>query len=103
MTNRDSDSTLTNVTFSGNSAGNLGESISNGVSGNLLVRNSIFWGHRGLLISGGTSTISDSLVQGGCPEDATCTHRLVNDNPNFMRLGKPKKINLPKIKEGGGG
>ncbi len=54
------------------------------------IRNSIFWGHVGSVLYGnGQVTISDSLVQGGCPWKATCDGRMLDDDPHFIRLPDP--------------
>ncbi len=88
MWNRRGFSVLTNVTFAANSAGTEGEGI---YSDDIvpLIRNSIFWGHDGLAIYGENTTLYDSLVQGGCPESATCSGRFLDDDPHFIRLPNP--------------
>jgi len=56
--------TVINATFSGNSAGSAGGGIYNPA----IVRNSILWGNTGpfaQILDGGASTISSSVVEGG--------------------------------------
>ncbi|HTP02788.1 MAG TPA: choice-of-anchor Q domain-containing protein, partial [Anaerolineales bacterium] len=72
--------TLSNVTFSGNSATSFGGGIFNH-SSNPTISNSIFWGNgaTGELSNGLGTTITDSIVAGGCPAGATCTNVLDAD------------------------
>ncbi len=74
---------LTNSTFTLNS-GKFGGGISNARS-NTPIRNSIFWENVGQAIYGGHVDIFDSLVQGGCPENSTCTGLLLDTDPRFIR------------------
>ncbi len=90
MYNYDSSPTLTNATFSTNSA-KYGSGLSNN-DGTPSIYNSIFWDHIGPAISNHGENhviISDSLVQGGCPEKATCTGMLLDTDPRFVRLPHP--------------
>jgi predicted outer membrane repeat protein len=87
---------LTNVTFSDNSADEFGGGMYNdpGTSPihNSQIRNAIFWGNSaedgGAQISGGnnTSTVSDSVVQAGCPAGSACT-RILTADPRLGTLG----------------
>ncbi len=80
---------LTNVTFANNHAA-LGGGMANRYSSGSQIQNTIFWG---TMASGspaqifndtdGTSVISDSIVQGGCPVGSTCV-RLLNADPLFV-------------------
>ncbi len=108
MYNSIASATLTNVTFSGNSAGSGGAIFND--SGSALIYDGIFW-NDGSEISNGfmsTATIKDSIVAGGCPSGATCTH-VLNSNPLLGSLanngGFTKTIALkpgsPAINSGG--
>jgi predicted outer membrane repeat protein len=87
---------LTNVTFSDNSADDFGGGMYNDPGTSLIhnsqIRNAIFWGNSaeygGAQIAGGnnTSTVSDSVVQAGCPAGSVCTHILTAD-PRLGTLG----------------
>jgi len=76
--------TLTNVTFKENTAtNNIGGAIAN-YSGIPIVRNTIAWGNTPSLVpiygyDTGSLTISDSVVQGGCPAESTCTNIITTD------------------------
>ena len=80
---------LINCTFYGNSAaGNGGAMFSNGQLGGYLspsITNCIFWGNNtGIFnVNDATPTISYSIVQGGCPVDATCSN-VLNVDPLFV-------------------
>ncbi|MBE0686873.1 MAG: hypothetical protein IH585_12860, partial [Anaerolineaceae bacterium] len=81
---------LTNVTFSGNSA-LLGGGIYNYFTGDSqTIRNTIFWGNTAP--NGGaqiyndnecTPSVSDSVLQGGCPDGSICTNIITTD-PLFV-------------------
>ena len=77
MFNDDSSPSLTNVTFSGNTAtGNAGGAIWN-YSGDSdpIIKNSIFWGNSTEFdTADGNPVISDSIVAGGCPAGGVCTN-----------------------------
>ncbi len=80
MHNCNSSPTLTNVTFGGNSAGNSGGAIENECGSNPIINDGIFWGSGSQIYNGfSTATIKDSIVAGGCPSGATCTHVLSSD------------------------
>ncbi|MBK8421367.1 choice-of-anchor Q domain-containing protein [Candidatus Villigracilis saccharophilus] len=77
-----SSATLNNVTFSGNSAPN-GDGGAIGMNAaSLTIKNSIFWGNmssvgsqiRTFVIPPTSLNVNDSIVQGGCPANATCTN-----------------------------
>ena len=76
---------LNNVTFSGNSASSLGGAIYNS-GGAVLVSNTIFWGDSAAGMgpeiyqaATGTTTISSSVIQGGCPSSVTCLGLITTD------------------------
>jgi len=89
---------LTNVTFYGNSAeygGGMYNDITFSATFGLgpAIRNTIFWGNTantaGTQIynkSFGTRTLSDSVIQGGCPAGTPCTN-LITTNPILGLLG----------------
>jgi predicted outer membrane repeat protein len=93
--------TLINVTFNGNSAGNAGGAIlSDGRAGGTSLpqlTNVILWGDTALgdpefhaeFDSGGSAhaTINTSIVQSGCPADATCPNVLIQADPLLGALG----------------
>jgi predicted outer membrane repeat protein len=78
---------LTNVTFSGNSAAQGGGGMYN-TSSRPSMRNSLFWGDSGgeILNIYYTAAISDSVVQGGCPANSTCTN-IISADPLLGTLG----------------
>jgi hypothetical protein len=80
---------FTNVTFSGNSAP-MGSVMSSLYSSQPAIRNSILWGNAGTQVyikyAGNIPIISDSVVQGGCPEGGTCTN-IITADPNLGTLG----------------
>ena len=81
MFNSSSDPTLTNVTFSGNLTDGWGSGMYNDSSDPTLT-NSIFWGNADLQIiddANSTSTITYSVIQGGCPSGASCDNIIEND------------------------
>jgi len=84
--------TLNNVTFSGNTSNANGvdggamrsvkEADPGAILSNPVIRNSIFWDNNSteLTTDGtGTVTISDSVVEGGCPAGGTCTNIITTD------------------------
>ncbi len=84
-----SNPTLTNVTFAANSADDSGGGMYNKYDSNPIIRNSIFWDNVGsaLYASGDSQvTISDSLVQGGCPGNANvaCVGTILDSDPRFV-------------------
>jgi len=97
--NLGSDPVLNNVTFNGNNSVNGsgtagGDAMKNmtdlGVSSDPVITNSIFWGDGGisdeiLTVGISTATITDSVVQGGCPALATCTN-VINSDPILSAL-----------------
>jgi predicted outer membrane repeat protein len=87
-----SNPTLTNVTFSANTATSHGGGMWNYESSNPQIRNTIFWGNTaanaGLQIFNFNSTpsVSDSVVESGCPTGSTCTNIITTD-PLLGTLG----------------
>ena len=83
---------LTNVTFSGNTVGSWGGGMYNSDESASQIRNTIFWGNSadggGSQIAGGnhTSSVSDSVVQAGCPSGSVCTEIIISD-PRLGTLG----------------
>ncbi len=67
---------LTNVSFSGNSAAGDGAGGLDIDHSNATLVNSILWGNTGfpneIFSVGGTTSVSFSIIQGGCPENVTC-------------------------------
>ncbi len=77
--------TLTNVTFSGNSA-IYGGGMFNEIGGGPQIRNTIFWGNTNGQIynnDGGISSVSDSVIQDGYAGGTN----IIPDNPNLGALG----------------
>lgn len=79
---------LTNVTLAGNEAVNSGGAIFT-FMGSVLVRNSIIWGNDSpfnpsMMISLSTVTLSNTDVEGGCPSSAACDITDRYDDPNFI-------------------
>ena len=90
MSNQDSSSMLTNVTFSDNSATSEGGGVYN-IGSSPQIRNTIFWSNTapvGAQISNGGSapSVSDSVVQDGCPAGSTCANIIIAD-PLLGTLG----------------
>jgi predicted outer membrane repeat protein len=81
--NDGSNPVLTNVTFNSNSAGIQGGGMSNEYS-SPTIDNVILWGN-GIEIYNWESvpTITDSVVQGGCPSGAACTN-IITADPFFV-------------------
>jgi hypothetical protein len=86
---------LTNVTFKANSAGVSGGAMVNDTCNGVQARNIIFWGNTASVdaqisnqdLFTGTITLSDSVVQGGCPpKGGTCTNIITSD-PQLGTLG----------------
>lgn len=86
--------TMSNVTFSGNSAvgydglhPGYGGAIYT-ASGSVTARNSIFWGNTPdqAYNDSSTTTINNSVVQGGCPTGSTCPDIITSD-PLLGSLG----------------
>ena len=77
-----SDPILNNVTLSGNSAPYGGGGIYNHESSNPAIYNTILWSNGSQIGNAdlSTTTIKDSIVQGGCPVRATCTE-IINSDP----------------------
>ncbi|MCU0502906.1 MAG: hypothetical protein MUC51_14290 [Anaerolineae bacterium] len=88
-----SNATLTNVTVSGNTAPNGVGGITNNNRSQMTIRNSILWGNTGTThneffnetIAGTVAAISNSVVQGGCPADTTCSN-IVTADPKLGAL-----------------
>ena len=72
---------MTNVTFSGNSAGTLGGGMYNTSSSNPVIYDGIFWDDgTEIYVSGdSTLTVTDSIIQGGCPTGGSCTNVIDSD------------------------
>ena len=96
MYNYSSSPTLTNVTFSGNSADYGGGGMDN-VSSVPRIRNTILWGNTaptdaqifnyyGIPGASSTPDVSDSVVQGGCPTGSICSNIITTD-PKLGPLG----------------
>jgi predicted outer membrane repeat protein len=87
MYNSSSTPTLINVTFSGNSA-SYGGGMDN-LSSNLLIVNTILWGNSAttagaqIYNNGGSSVVSDSVVQGGYPGGTN----IITTDPKLGPLG----------------
>ena len=81
--------TFNNVTFNGNNSALIGgDAIRNSTNASLVVKNSILWGDTNDEVTDDgttTATISDSVVQGGCPANTTCTN-VINSNPLLASL-----------------
>jgi hypothetical protein len=76
---------LNNVTFTGNSASQNGAAINIQPGSGVTIHNGILWGN-GISNFGGSVTISDSIVEGGCPSASSCTN-LITANPLLGPLG----------------
>ena len=89
-----SDATLTNVTFSYNTAAIHGGGMLNYELGTIILTNCILWQNSSQISNqaGATSTLSYSLVQGGCPSGSTCDHLLTAD-PQFMDANGADNVN----------
>jgi len=91
--NEGSNPVLNNVTFSGNTApatkgGAMMNIFDSTFSSNPVIRNTILWDNGSEEIvneTGNTATITDSVVEGGCPSLGTCTN-VINSNPNLESL-----------------
>ncbi len=88
--NTDAWPTFTNVTFSGNHAANAGSAMYNDTGASATILNSVLWGDFSdeIVNAGtGTSTINDSVVQGGCPSlGSTCNGNVLNLDPRLGAL-----------------
>jgi uncharacterized repeat protein (TIGR02543 family) len=78
---------ITNATFSGNTAPN-GSGVYADNYSIYDIRNSILWGDGvDVIIDGtGTITVSESVLQGGCPAGAACSN-IISANPLLGALG----------------
>jgi hypothetical protein len=88
MYNNSSDPILTNATFSGNLASNSGSAMYN-IFSSPTIRNSIFWDsteNPPFYNQFMGSTVSDSVIKGGCPADSTCTN-VIGTDPKLGALG----------------
>jgi predicted outer membrane repeat protein len=86
-----SNPTLTNVTFTGNSATYNGGGMDNEASSSPLIRNAIFWGNTAptdpqIYNNSSASVINNSIIQDGCPVGSTCTNITATD-PMLGTLG----------------
>jgi predicted outer membrane repeat protein len=89
MVNHSSSPTLNNVTFSGNSAStDGGGGMYNNDESSPLLQNTILWGDTGgeVVNHNSLSTITASVVQGGCPTGSTCTN-VIETDPELGALG----------------
>ena len=97
MYNGSSSPSLTNITFAHNSVFAAGGGMLNNGSSSPQIRNTIFWGNSaGAIVPAGTaqigninssiSSVSDSIVSGGCPTYSICTNVIVAD-PYLGYLG----------------
>jgi hypothetical protein len=88
MENWSSSPTLTNVTFSNNSVFSVGGGMLNNTSSSPQIHNTIFWGNTAQAIdppgtaqigniNESTSSLSDSVIQDGCPPEGTCTNIII--------------------------
>jgi len=90
MENYDSSPVLTNVTFNENVAA-IGSGMTNYFS-NPQINNTIFWGNtssdgRSQVYNDNSSpTLSDTVIQDGCPADSICTNIITSD-PLLGALG----------------
>ena len=97
MSNSNSSPTLTNVTVSGNSALRDGGGLTN-ASSSPIIQNSILWGNTapvGPQISTSihaSNTIIDSLIQGGCSDEASSCTNVINADPLFLDPDGPDDI-----------
>ena len=95
MVNENSSLNLTNVTFSGNTAGN-GGGMYNNSNTHAQIRNAIFWNNIASMPqdnggqianrNGGSAVVANSVVQGGCSRGSTCTN-LITTDPKLSTLG----------------
>jgi hypothetical protein len=85
MYNKDSNPELTNVTFSGNRVDGYGGAMYNWY-GKPTLTNCILWGNSGSQVynyKAGT-VVDYSLVEGGCPANATCDDNLLTMAPQLV-------------------
>ena len=80
MSNNSSSPILTNASFSTNTAVTSGGGMYNYTS-SPVIRDSIFWGNGTEFDGATTTTINDSLIQGGCPAGATCGGLFLMSDP----------------------
>jgi len=93
MFNISSSPTLINVTFSGNHGGSIAGGMINTNDSDPAVLNCIFWGNtEGFggeqIRNGGPENIpilSNSIVQGGCPDQQTICANVIDADPLFVR------------------
>ncbi len=78
---------IMNATFSGNTATSDSNAMLNLASSNARISNSIFWGDGSAEMFNPSSapSISESIVQGGCPTGAGCSN-LINGDPKLGLL-----------------
>ncbi|MCB9784233.1 MAG: hypothetical protein H6751_14815 [Candidatus Omnitrophica bacterium] len=79
---------LTNVTFANNTSTMLGGGIHNIVDSDPILQNCILWGNSSPQITNGDAdsvpTITDTLIQGGCPDTQTVCRGIVEATPLFI-------------------
>jgi hypothetical protein len=87
-----SNPTLTNVTFKGNIASVAGGGLSTHISSDATIQNTIFWGNTAPSNaqvyngSGGSSNLTNSVVQDGCPAGSICS-MIITADPKLGTLG----------------
>jgi hypothetical protein len=83
---------IDHVTVAGNIATGSGGGVDSTSNGHLHISNSIFWANTPDIQiyndtpGGATATVSDSLIQGGCPADATCSGNIIDADPLLDEL-----------------
>ncbi len=86
--------TLTNVTFSANRAYSYGGGIYNYNNSKPTIRDTIFWGNTAPndpqiynYDTTSTPSLSDSVVQGGCPAGSSSCTKIITADPRLGALG----------------
>jgi len=97
ISNVGSSPTLTNVTLYGNSALNNGGGMANNADSDPTIQNSILW-ENSAAGSGdqvfnvdvdSTPTITDCLIEGGCPDGQTTCTNVIDADPMFVDVDGP--------------